>query len=214
MYKGPYHILTPFSRFQNLVAFSKHLRSFKEVPLIWHPILDDDLPFTLDGAVVVNDFRIEEWIIRPVRTLAKVEGWYPVYTKQNHFADHYPLNEEELRHRFVLLNDDDFVRRDFFEKLDAVDGNVLITSMERGTPVMPKYQPFLKASPENVQYGSVGNEQLVVTGEVLKDPRWRFSPHYSGDWDYIEKVVAVHKPVFVPEAVVLFNWLEDGRWER
>ena len=152
MYKGPYHILTPFSRFQNLVAFSKHLRSFKEVPLIWHPILDDDLPFTLDGAVVVNDFRIEEWIIRPVRTLAKVEGWYPVYTKQNHFADHYPLNEEELRHRFVLLNDDDFVRRDFFEKLDAVDGNVLITSMERGTPVMPKYQPFLKASPENVQY--------------------------------------------------------------
>jgi hypothetical protein len=185
-----YHVLTPFKRFQHLNTLAKHLESFG-IGLRWHLIFDERVPFQI-GA---------DWI-STLECPPHPEGWFGGHHSLNWYAEHGAVVDGD---RYCFLNDDDSYSPDFFEKIDAVDSNVLITSMERGV----NYGPCV-ADPKYLKWCEVGGEQIVVTGAIFK--KFRFGPAYTGDWDFINSVTKAHKPVFVPEAKVLWNRLDPTHW--
>jgi len=188
-----YHVLTPCTRPENLPALEKMLTP---INVKWHVIMNEG---------IIVDFN-------PLRCPPKPEKWNGGCWAINW----YILNAEiEAGARYLVLPDDDFYEPWFFDKIDAVDGSVLIVSMKRGnhTTPDPGYgTDTLVASKENLAHGKIGAEQIVVTGDILRDHRYGRAA--DGDWDFISSVTAFHDPVFVPDAFVWFNFLELGRWDK
>lgn len=123
--------------------------------------------------------------------------------------------------QYMILNDDDSVEEGFFEKIPNDDA--VCTSMKRGdiaAPHMifgdwPEYYvedcvDILYAKPENMKIGKVGGEQLIIKGKILRN--FRYGLNSVGDGEMIMKVVAEHPVTYVPDAYVLFNYFEDGRF--
>jgi glycosyltransferase involved in cell wall biosynthesis len=102
--------------------------------------------------------------------------------------------------QYMILCDDDHVEEGYFDKIPNED--VVVTSMHRGLDV-------LIARRENMSIGRVGGEQVIVKGKILKHYRYGLSP--VGDGEMIEQMFARQKFTYVPDAYVLFNYLEDGR---
>lgn len=131
--------------------------------------------------------------------------------KTNWFLDHVTFDDET---RYCLLNDDDFFAPGFFDRLDEHDEPFILCSMNRGDH-HPKGSPHpggvLIACPENMRPGYVGGEQLIVAGKILKD--YRLGVSYEGDWKLLEQLLKDHRPRYAPEAYVLFNALEPGRFD-
>lgn len=196
-----YRILTPFSRFQNLVNFARMLHSHR---VLWHPLLDDDLPFGIHSI---------DWIDPVYVPRGEPPGFVRAHWMLNWFIEKAYVFESD---RYLFLADDDWYEPGFFDKLDAVDGEVLICSMLRGHHQPPTGTPYgtspLEAAPQNLHVGQVGAEQLVVSGKVLKPCRFGPEPHADGI--LIEALTSRHKPAFVPDAHVWFNYLEPGRWDK
>lgn len=195
-----YRVITPFTRFENLVPLSRMLKC---EGIFWHPILNDDLPFGIH-----NILWIEPWYCPKPE-----EGFNPVHSAINFFLSRATIHPED---RYLFLMDDDWWEPGFLEKLDKHEGELLICSMLRGQHQPPKGLPYgtdpLTAAPENLKVGHVGAEQLIVSGRLLKD--CKFGPEPFADGLLIEKLAKEHKVEFVPEANVWFNYLEPGRWEK
>lgn len=180
-----YHVFTPFSRFQNLVHVAKRLYAHG---VQWHPIFDADLPFTLQA----------DWI-HPMVCPTKEPGWFVGHWYQNWFVEHAEIVDGD---RYIMCSDDDVHEEPFFDIMDLHEGKALVCSMQR-------HSDRLIAAPENMQGGRVGGEQLMVSGEVLRQFRW--TAHNAGDWDWIASVIAKYPPAFVPEATVWWNHLDTGK---
>lgn len=142
-------------------------------------------------------------------------GWFPGHWKFNWYLNSLKWDVEA---RYLLLSDDDLLASDFFTRMDAVDGDVLIASMKRGDHApgqngIPAYAPTtLLASPSNLGLGGIGGQQVMMAGWAYR--RYRLGPGMCGDWEMIAGVLRSYVPVFVPEAFVLFNALEPGRWDK
>lgn len=200
MRKYRYHVVTPFTRFENLVVFACMLREFG---VMWHPVFNDDLPFRL----AENDW-IEPWF-----AARAPEGWNRGNWAFNWFLDHGSILD---RSRYLLMPDDNFYEPGFFDKLEEREGELLICSMKRGHQIPPGGTPYgtdtLVAVPGNMHVGGVGGEQLIVSGRLLKTVR--FGPNHGSDGQVIAALCQAHKPEFLPEAYVWFNYLEPGRWNK
>lgn len=199
-----YHVLTPLRRFDNL---TKLIPMLEEQRVMWEVITDDDLPFTIH-------FN-KEWIRSYVCPNRETTFFTRCNFALNWYLDSYPPAED---HRFAICNDDDAYCDGFFDLIDAHDGEVIIPSMERGnrTPegvIAERAHGFTKlvAAPENVHIGGVGVEQLIVSGRLLKNARLPL--HICGDGMMIEWFYKTHGAEFAPEANVLFNKFEPGRWD-
>lgn len=199
--KHSYHILTPFSREANLQRLGVHLR---DLGLIWHPIMNETFCFRIEES---------EWL-KPCVCPVPPKGWNPGHHVLNYYLEHEPICEEA---RYLILCDDDWYEDGFFDKIDAIEGDVLVCSMKRGNtqpPNCPQYgTSTLVASRENLRVGYVAGEQLILRGNILKNIR--FGPENDSDGRIIVQVCEAQgqeKVKFVPEACVLFNYLQPGRW--
>lgn len=184
-----YNIFTPFCRWQNLIPFTNMLHRER---VRWHPILDGHALFTF----------LADWIYPSLYPGPMPEGWFPGHAIQNWWIENRWIYDT---HRYAMLSDDDMYEEGFIDKIDAVDGDVLIATMLRehaghGT---------LVACAENVKGGSIGGEQIIVTGAVLK--QFRFGPSGMGDWDFIKAVTDKYPAVFVPDAKVYWNKLDNRK---
>jgi hypothetical protein len=177
-----YHIITPFSRWQNFMTLARHL---KPMGVVWHPVFDSEI------SVYFGD----EWIKSMVCGKCP-RGFFPGYWMTNWYLDHAPVCGIAIR--YLILNDDDLYEEGFFEKVDAVDGELLICSMRRG-------EELLKGCAENFKQAFVGGEQLIVSGRLMREER--YEGHYEADWGVISRLAEKEAPVYVPEAVVKFNCL-------
>lgn len=201
--KYQYHVFTPLSRPQNFRLLADMLRPSG---VIWHVVHESQH--------VPRIHPDDTLWIRPVMCPDPDPGWFPGHWKFN-----WLLNQHrwELEHRYILLSDDDFFEPGFFEKMDAVDGDVLICSMKRGDRSPPKpdtpTQPttMLHASPGSMGCGGVGGQQIMMHGWCYR--RYRLGPGFCGDWEMIYGVLQSYVPIFVPDAFVWFNYLEPGRWD-
>lgn len=180
-----YHVFTPFCRFQNLLYMAKRLHG---VDVIWHPIFDADLPFSLSA----------DWIF-PMVCPTKEPGWFVGHWYQNYWVEHAEIVDD---HRYIMCSDDDDYEVGFFDLMDQHNGEVLVCSMKR-------HGDILYADPGYMHCGMVGGEQVMVTGAILRKFRW--TGHYAGDWDWIAGVLSAHPPTFVPSAMVWWNALDTGR---
>lgn len=192
------NILTPFSRKENKQLLTDHLRSFD---IDWYPIIHEDIEFN------------EDWTY-PFR-VPLPEGVDPCYYKVNYFLDNHCLMPDEY---YGVLCDDDFYEKDFFRKLNEHLGpTVLIVSMKRGLHERKEQGKLihpistLTASVDNMRLEHIGIEQMFIKGWLLKKLRFL---NFSGADGYMAEFLAKHiKDIkYIPDAYVLFNWLEKGRW--
>jgi hypothetical protein len=198
--KYKYHVIMPFTRFENLLAVSLILSRAK---VWWHPVFNNDIPFGIHNL---------GWI-DPVYAPKAPEGFNPGHFAINWFLDHSELIDD---HRYHILCDDDGFEDGFFEKMDAAAGDALLCSMMRGQnqPANgPQYgTATLEAKLENVQVGLVGIEQLMLAGRVMR--RYRLGPNAADDGRWVVQVAQENLITFVPNANVWFNYLQPGRWNR
>lgn len=204
-------VYTPFQRKENIELMTKAL----EGKANWIVIIDD--------ASLVDLFP--EWVV--VRLFEKPPEY--VQCKSNWMVNRWIRDEIENNRlnpetQYMILCDDDSVEEGFFDKIP--DENVVCVSMKRGDRKMNhvvwtdyKNQmgrwedsiDILYANSENMQIACVGGEQVILKGKVLRDYRYGLSN--IGDGEMIEKVKEEWDITYVPDAYVLFNYFEDGRYE-
>ena len=172
--------------------------------IIWHPVFDEGK---------VPEAKAEQNWIKPLWCPAMPEGYGFIGSwKTNWFLDHMDFEDS---HRYLLLNDDDWYEPDFFNLLDEHGEGFIICSMKRGEH-QPEGSPHpggvLIACPENMRKGYVGGEQIILTGAIAKN--FHLGQGYEGDYEMLSKLLKQFKPRYAPEAYVLFNALEPGRFDK
>jgi len=202
-------VITPFSRIQNKDLLIK----VYEGKCDWVILQSDDEP--------VYDFP--SWV-----TVKR----YPIKDKKsisNRLFNAFIDGGLDPETQYMILPDDDSVEEGFFDKIPNED--VVCVSMQRND-VPAKHGVWdnwekktyhfedgidlLVAHPDNMKVAKVGGEQLIIKGKILKDFRYGFddsTANIPGDAKFILEVIAKHTPVYVPEARVLFNYFEDGRFK-
>lgn len=196
-----YHVLTPFSRWSNLIEIGDCL---KRQGVTWHLLM-------VQGETLFPS--LGDWV-KTYYFEPPPEGFFIGHWLFNQFMENVKIEDED---RYILLTDDDLVEEGFFRKLDDFTEDVLVVSMHRsnldsGGGAHCAYGTLF-ADPANMKVGHVGFEQILPKGKILKP--YRCGSRYEADGDLIEKMWADHmeKFRFVPEAFVLFDRLPPGAWK-
>lgn len=201
-------VVTPFKRIENLPFLIKALQG----KCHWVVLQADDEP----------EIVFPEWV-----TVKR----YEVANKKhisNRLFNQFIANDVKPDMQYMLLNDDDSVEEGFFDKIP--NAPVVCVSMKRGDKsgkimVWDNWEKkighledgpdILLATPENMKIARVGGEQLVLKGDILKNYRYGLTGSTSelpGDARFVMQILHEYDPVFVPDAYVLFNYFEDGRF--
>ena len=213
-----YNVITSVGRLKNISTIKKHL---EPLDIKWHVITDEDLGFGLNFS--------EPWIKNYICPNNNVEFWARCHGALNWFIETQDINDNEI---YSILNDDDGYEPDFFKKVDETinyvktqnsqvtsDSTVVIVSMLRGhnipsDAVWPRTHPIFPryASQENLKPGSVGLEQILLSGKILKQNR--LSLDVDGDGQFIMQAASNKIVIFAPHVNALFNYFEPGRWNK
>ena len=196
------------ARFENIELLTKMLRP-KNIQ--WHIITDEGSNATIPK---------EDWIHHYICPNEGVNFWERCNNSINWFLDTSIIYANEM---YCILNDDDAYEPNFFSKLDEIctqnpeNSGVIICSMERGynipTSAMPERQhPTHKlwAHGDNIKVGSVGVEQIILSGTHISNHRLPLE--IAGDGMFIVDVVSKNGGMLAPDVTVLFNYFEPERW--
>jgi hypothetical protein len=133
----------------------------------------------------------------------------PGYEKLNLFIWYENIIDDDF---YCILNDDDFYEEGVFDNLP--DADVIFISMDCGdNRVSGNACLKLPACPEYIHVGSVGSEQFIVKGKVLKQMRYR-TDICTADGEMAMWLKDNFNCVYEPDRVVKFNYLEPGRWNE
>lgn len=209
-----FNVITPMARFNNIAKLKAML---EPMGVHWHIIVDDDC-----GFVIKFD---ESWISTHVCPNREAIFWARCNNSINWFIDTANIKENEY---WCILNDDDGYEPEFFSKLveyieyakeQGQDPSAIITAMARGDQVPPntpieKYHPtsYLPADPAYTRPGSVGVEQLILRGDLMK--KYRLPLANDGDGQWVTKVASENMIMYTPGVDVWFNYFEPGRWNK
>ncbi len=200
-------VITPFSRVQNKDFLIQ--------------MLEGKCNWVVLQAEGEQDYKFPDWV-----TVKKYPAKQPNLSNQllNQF-----FKEAEDDTQYMVLCDDDAVENGFFDKIPNED--VVCVSMQRNDYASKHYVwddwanklvhieyglDILYAHPDNMKVASVGGEQLIVRGKILKQFEYGMSDSTAlvpGDFAFIRDVIEKHPVVYVPDAYVLFNYFEDGRFK-
>lgn len=182
------HVITPFSRKENIELMSTHLKGHAT----WTVLIDNP---ELHGL-------FPEWVEVRLYVIPKLQEGA---VKSNWLINKYIESGLDDETQYMVLCDDDYVEEGFWSKIH--DKDVVVTSMHRGVDI-------LIGRKENMVRCRVGGEQVIVKGKILKNYRYGLS--CIGDGEMIEQLYAKERFTYVPDAMVLFNYLEEGRhgWRR
>lgn len=187
-------IVTPFGRVENKQILISHIWGMN---VKWAVLTDLDTDFP-------------PWV--RVHKFFSAPGHISPTCMMNHFIQNYLEDEEQ----YCFLMDDDFFEDGFFTKIPNAD--VVIVSMLRGDHEIATADPTgchptfpLIAMPRNMRPYRVGLEQLIVKGKILR--KYKSAPRIPGDGVMIAEIVKNEDVTYVSDAYVLFNYLQDGRWD-
>ncbi len=200
-------VLTPFSRKENKELLTRVLFG----KCNWIVLQAEDEP----------DYDFPEWV-----TVKRYKASQPNLSNQllNAF-----FKEADDETQYIVLCDDDSVEEGFFSKIPNED--VVCVSMQRNdypakhivwddwATKSGHYEygmDILYAHPDNMKVASVGGEQLICKGKVLKQFEYGMDDSTAvipGDFKFINDVMSKYPVTFVPHAFVLFNYFEDGRFQ-
>lgn len=196
-------VVTPFKRIENLPFLTKVLKGKCD----WIVLQASDEP----------TIEFPEWI-----TVKR----YEITNKDNisnRLINEFISSGLDDETQYMVLCDDDSVEEGFFEKIPNKD--VVCVSMKRNEASYhvvvddwfariahnEKGPDILIASPNNMKIARVGGEQFIVKGKILRNYRYGLSP--IGDGEMVLKIAAEHPVTYIPDAYILFNYLEDGRFK-
>lgn len=200
------HVITPFSRPENVPALLRHLEG-QGVALTWHPLVSS-IPFPVA--------HLREWV-KPF-VVRVPDGVDPFCGKLRAFVTGGPIADGE---RYCILNDDDLYADGVLAAIAGMTERIVIVSMLRGQRIPAyvangHYHPTgtLRAEPRMMHVGGVGVEQYFVMGELFRQVDFR--PDRAGICDGLvaEWLVETfpNDVRYEPDLHVLFNRLEPGRW--
>lgn len=200
-------VITPFSRIENKDLLLK--------------VLDRKCNWVVLQEEIEPDYDFPEWV-----TVKRYKAEQP--NLSNKLLNQF-FKEAEDEIQYMVLCDDDSVEEGFFDKIPNKD--VVCVSMKRGdTPFehvvwddwcsrqghIENNIDTLIAAPENMKPAKVGGEQLIVKGKILKQFEYGMadsSSNLPGDYTFISDVLSKYTSTYVPDAYVLFNYFEDGRFK-
>lgn len=201
-------VITPFSRKENIDLMANSLKGkVNWIVLIDNPELKDKFP---------------EWVtVKLYDTPLKRDNVCVSNVLFNRFLSE-GLGADT---QYMILCDDDSIEEGFWDKIPNED--IVIVSMKRSDREINhviwtdwKNQmgywensiDILQAEPKNMTIGAVGGEQLIIKGKILRNFRYGLSN--VGDGEMICKIVEEHgsEVKYIPNAYVLFNYFEDGRY--
>lgn len=190
-------VVTPFTRKENLDLMIKVIKGHAN----WIVLVDDDSLLSI----------FPDWVkVRKMEKPPRRANLAPSNWLFNEFISQGLDSETQ----YMVLCDDDSVEEGFFEKIP--DAEVVITSMKRGDHVVQgQYCAYpittLVAHPDNIGIGKVAGEQCIMKGKVLRN--FRYGLNLVGDGVCVMRVCEEYTPVYLPDAYVLFNYFEDGRYD-
>lgn len=179
-----FHVITPFSRPENIPDLVEHLRP---LGVIWHPLHHDPV-----------SFPDEPWI-QPQR-IGYPQEWAdagaPCYWKVNEFFKG-PIEWEDY---YGILCDDDLLTEGFFDGIQT-SKDVIVFSMR-----LPDGK-ILPAEPSAMSPSQVGFEQMYARGKVWMEHQYTCT--HQADGELIERVYRdiPEQFEFFPEREVMFNAL-------
>lgn len=197
-------VVTPFKRIENKELLTKALEGKCE----WVVLQASDEP----------EIDFPSWVTVKRFEIARKD------TISNRLFNEFISAGLEDDTQYMILCDDDSIEEGFFDKIPNDD--VVIVSMKRSDRkinhvVWDDFEKqmghwedsidILKANPESMRIGNVGGEQAIIKGKILRNFRYGLSN--VGDGEMILKVIQEHNVTFQPNAHVLFNYFEDGRFE-
>ena len=193
-------VVTPFQRRQNIDLIANALKGKAN----WTVLIDDPQLSTM----------FPDWVtVKGYNMPPKVDPSYAhAFVPSNRLFNLFIEQGLDDETQYILLNDDDAVEEGFWDKIPSDD--VVIVSMKRGDNALPN--PYwgapvdLIAKPEFMKVAFVAGEQLIVKGKVLKN--YRYGEGAIGDGEMVLEVVKDNKVTYVPDAHVLFNYYEKGRF--
>ena len=199
-------VYTPFQRKENIKLMSEALEGKANwIVLIDNPELKDLFP---------------DWVTVKLYDIPPAH----VACKSNWIVNQFLKEELNAETQYMILCDDDSVEEGFFDKIP--DEEVVICSMKRGDREIRHVVwddwanqmghwaddlDILVADKSNLRIGAVGGEQLIMKGKALRN--FRYGLTNVGDGEMILKVAEEYDITYVPDAFVLFNYFEDGRYE-
>lgn len=197
------HILTPFSRSENLNFYIKNLH---DKNIIWHPIIHK---FEL----ISQNY---EWI-RPYVISIELPKEDPNYFKLNYFIEKAIINDDDW---YCFMNDDDWIEDNVFDEINKIENyNVVFYSMKRGDriPNSKDVQPHgieTLIAKKGVGCGQIGLEQIFLKGKILKQIKFNTSieVEHMSDGVLAEELQKKYEVKYLDNVFVLFNYLEPGRW--
>lgn len=198
------HVVTPFSRAENVPALLRHLDS-QGTAITWHPLVSDK-PFPAK----------RQWI-EPMRVDVPA-GADPFCYKLRAFVGSGQIVDGE---RYCVLNDDDLYEEGLLAAVAGMRERIVVVSMLRGHHV-PAWAAnghlhptsTLRAEPASMRVGAVGVEQYFVMGEIFKRADFRLDQAARCDGLVAEWLAKSYPNEirYEPALYVLFNRLEPGRW--
>jgi hypothetical protein len=195
-------VVTPFQRRQNIDLMANALNGKAN----WVVLIDDPQLATM----------FPDWVtVKGYNMPPKVDPSFAhAFVPSNRLFNKFIEGGLDDETQYMILNDDDAVEDGFWDKIPNED--VVIVSMKRGDNARPN--PYwgapvdLIAKPENMKIAFVGGEQIIIKGKVLKN--YRYGEGAVGDGEMVVKVVNENKVTYVPDAFVLFNYYEMGRFNK
>ncbi len=194
-----YHVLTPLIRYDLIDGLVENLSRQR---VVWHPL-------TQEEGVKIPNLR---WI-KPLYIPIPPE-WkgFEAYYKFNRFGEIVGWIDQQM---YVYLGDDDLYAPGTFDILRETPGELVMMTMRRGDrcPGPGKHGcSTLTADPGNRRMGSIGFEQLVMSGRLRKQWPYRHG-NVCEDGFLAERLAASSEPwSYAPRAEVYFNVFEPGRW--
>jgi hypothetical protein len=209
-----YHVITPLARadfFPKVKSMLEEQIISSKCSIIWDVIVD------AGSNIDLGDLSLNSWIRVHTCPNDGVEFWKRCNNSINWYLDNKLV---DLNAKYMFLNDDDFYEPHFFSKIDRSKSPIVICSMDRGHNTPHTAHPYkrhptgkLIGHPGNMKVCMVGIEQIVIEGNYLKN--YRLPLHVWGDGMMIEHIVATNTCVdYLPDTLVLFNYLEEGRWNK
>src|SRR5258708_6599265 len=190
-------VVTPFQRKENIELMARVLKDKAD----WTVLIDNEN---------LKD-KFPEWVT--VKLYEKQSPRAGVCISNSLF-NQFILQGLEDDIQYMILCDDDSVEEGFFDKVPNDDA--VIVSMKRGQRVPMVNCTYgwgdLIAHSSHVRIGRVAGEQCILKGKILRDYRYGLSA--CGDGEMVVRVQEDGIPItYVPDAFVLFNYFEDGRYD-
>ena len=196
------HLITLFSRHY---LFTELLSRYLPMRVIWHLLrFESEKPFP--------DISNHPWIIPMIiPDQYKINHMLPI---NNYFILNGNIVDDDY---YIFSPDDDMYEPGVMRKIRGLQDPVVVISMKRGHHVpsgcVPHPTDTLIACPENMRIGRIGGEQIFVKGKVFKAHRFR-EDVYEAD-GYMALEYAANYPIrFEPDLYVLFNYYQEGRWDK